>query len=120
MVNNFLAMATRMIEQTKGRIDVFVLGQLQKIHLWVTANKSICLLIVLVGIIYFALQMVKYAEAACMQVKENSDSEDASGMTIEEQQQYKAYSQKKIKQAIIIGLVLCIFNAFVSKMLDFH
>lgn len=124
MVKNHLtAIVTKTAEQVKGRIDVFIVAQLQKVHLWVTANKSMCLLVALIGLIYFALQMMRYTKFACMQIKEENDweeGEEIKEMSIEEQQQFKKYSQKKIKQAIIVGLVSCIFNVFVSKMLDFH
>jgi len=122
MINVFLAMTTKIVEQAKGRVDVFVAGQLQKMHVWVTANKSICIIITLIGIIYFTVQMAKYTGAACMQIKEDGtikDSEEMPEMTIEEQQQFKEYSQKKIQQAIIVGLIACVFNAVVSQLLNF-
>ena len=57
-----------------------------------------------------------------MQIKEDGtikDSEEMPEMTIEEQQQFKEYSQKKIQQAIIVGLIACVFNAIVSQLLNF-
>lgn len=122
MINVFLAMATKIVEQAKGRVDVFVTGQLQKMHVWVTANKSICIIIALIGIIYFTVQMVKYTGAACMQIKEDGtikDSDEMPEMTIEEKRQFKEHSKKKIQQAIIVGLIAFIFNAIVSQLLNF-